>query len=73
MKLEKLFSSDEVDKLVPLDLVLALCASPDADIVYCHVCDGMRLQKHDCKEWTPGIKAQLESKGLKLQSDPFPK
>lgn len=51
MKLGKKLIPTEF-KGVPPALLRAMDA-PMSDVVYCHVCDGLRLKKHTCVEWFP--------------------
>lgn len=53
MNIIRVLTPEEVAAEVPA-AALAAWSAPMTDVFYCHVCDGLRLKKHECVEWHPG-------------------
>lgn len=63
MKIIRELTQEEFKAAIPAGLLAAFQADA-ADIIYCDVCDGPRVKKHECVEWYPGVKKLYEARGL---------
>ena len=48
MKIIKKLSDEEVRELIPSELLKALNTPNKDDVMYCMICDGLRLKDHKC-------------------------